>query len=208
MPVTLAEPESSQAQRKLGFFVPAFLACQCRVKAKGTERRLLRRFFVLQAGRSIPCRQCNPVLMSTVYQDRKTGKRVVQVGGATGGKEDFCLVKGADGVVFYASMNQLMPVDEQGKPDYDARYERPEDPEETVPDPVISLVETRLNINTATAEEIARRVPGIGYRTAKKIKGIQLTLPGETFRNLEQIKVASSRVNWDEVIRQNLIFLG
>ena len=146
--------------------------------------------------------------MSVFFQDRKTGRRVVKVGGTTGSKDEICLVKGADGVVFYASMNQLMPCDDQGKPDFDARYERPEDPEEQVPDPVIPLAETRLNINTATAEEIARRVPGIGYRTAKKIKGIQLTLPGETFRNLEQIKVASSRVNWDEVIRQNLIFLG
>lgn len=146
--------------------------------------------------------------MATVYQDRKTGKRVVQVGGATGGKEEFCLVRGADGKVFYASMNQLMPCDDEGKPDFDARFERPEEPEEKVPDPVIPLAETRLNINTATAEEIARRVPGIGYRTAKKIKGIQLTLPGEVFRTLDQIKVASTRVNWDEVIRQNLIFLG
>jgi hypothetical protein len=146
--------------------------------------------------------------MSAVYQDKKTGKRVVQVGGATGGKEDFCLVKGSDGVVFYASMAQLMPCDDKGNPDFDARYERPEDPEEKIPEPVIPLTETRLNINTATAEEIARRVPGVGYRTAKALKGLQLTLPGEVFRNLEQIKSASSRVNWDEVIRQNLIFLG
>lgn len=146
--------------------------------------------------------------MATVFQDRKTGKRVIQVGGASGGKEPFCLVKDSAGVVFYASMEQLMPCDDDGRPDFDAKFERPEEPEEKVPDPVIAITETRLNVNMATAEEIARRVPGIGYRTAKKLKALQLTLPGEVFRTLDQIRAASTRVNWDEVIRQNQLYLG
>lgn len=145
--------------------------------------------------------------MATVFQDRKTGKRVLQVGGG-GGREDFVMVKGGDGVPYYASLSQLMPCDEKGTPDFDARYEKPEDPEEVIPAPVIDIIETRLNVNVATAEEIARRVPGLGYRTAKKLKGIQLTLPGEVFRNLDQLKSASTRTNWDEIFRQNLIFLG
>lgn len=146
--------------------------------------------------------------MATVYQDRKTGKRVVQVGGGGGGKDEFALVKGPDGVPYYASLSQLMPCDERGTPDFDARYERPDDPEEAIPAPVIDIVETRLNVNTATAEDLARKVPGLGYRTAKKIKSLQLTLPGEVFRNLDQLRASSTRVNWDEVFRQNLIFLG
>jgi len=145
--------------------------------------------------------------MATVFQDRKTGKRVVQVGGAAT-KEETCLVKGPDGVPYYASLAQLMPCDDKGTPDFDARYEKPEDPEEAIPAPVIDIIETRLNVNTATAEEIARRVPGLGYRTAKKLKSLQLSLPGEVFRGLDQLKASSTRVNWDEIFRQNQIFLG
>lgn len=145
--------------------------------------------------------------MPVIYQDKKTGQRVIQVGGGAG-KEDFCLVKGPNGVPYYASLSQLMPCDESGTPDFDARYEKPEEPDEAVPPPVIDIIETRLNVNTATAEEIARRVPGLGYRTAKKIKSLQLSLPGEVYRHLDQLKAASTRVNWDEVFRQNLIFLG
>jgi hypothetical protein len=146
--------------------------------------------------------------MSVIWQDRRTGKRVVQVGGAAPTKEDFCMVRGGDGVVYYANLSQLMPCDETGKPDFDSQFEREEEPDEKIPDPVINIVETRLNINTATAEEIARRIPGLGYRTAKKLKGLQLSLPGEVFRNLDQLKPASTRANWDEIFKSNQIFLG
>lgn len=156
----------------------------------------------------IPWRQFSAGHMATVYQDRKTGKRVVQVGGALGDKEEACLVKDSAGVVFYASRSQLMPCDDEGKPDFDAQFERPEEPEEKIPDPVIPIAETRLNVNLASAEDIARRVPGIGYRTAKRLKQLQLTMPGEVFRSLDQIRAASPRVNWDEVIRQNQLYLG
>lgn len=143
-----------------------------------------------------------------IFQDRKTGKRVIQVGGASTGKEEFTMVRGSDGIVYYASMAQLMPCDSQGTPDFDARYEKEEEPDEVIPAPIIDIIETRLNVNTATAEEIARRVPGLGYRTAKKLKGLQLSLPGEVFRNLDQLKAASTRVNWDEIFKSNQLFLG
>ena len=147
--------------------------------------------------------------MSTqvIFQDRKTGKRVLRVGGG-GGKEDFVMVKGPDGVPYYASLSQLMPCDEKGTPDFDARFEREEEPDEAVPAPIIDIIETRLNVNAATAEEIARRVPGLGYRTAKKLKSLQLSLPGEVFRNLDQLKASSTRVNWDEILKSNQLFLG
>jgi len=118
------------------------------------------------------------------------------------------MVRGSDGIVYYASLSQLMPCDSKGTPDFDSHYERPEEPEEAIPAPIIDIVETRLNVNTATAEEIARRVPGLGYRTAKKLKGLQLSLPGEVFRNLEQLKASSTRVNWDEIFKSNQLFLG
>lgn len=146
-------------------------------------------------------------MTQAIFQDRRTGKRVKQLGGG-GGKEDFVLVKGSDGVPYYASLTQLMPCDDKGTPDFKAVYEKPEDPEEKIPEPVIDIVETRLNVNTATAEELAKRVPGLGYRTAKKLKSLQLSMPGEVFRNLDQLKAASTRVNWDAIIEENVLFVG
>lgn len=141
------------------------------------------------------------------FQDRRTGKRVRRVGaGPT--KEDFLLVAGNDNVPYYASMAQLMPCDTKGNPEYDFTRPEPQEPDEKIPEPAIDLVETRLNVNTATAAEIAKRVTGITYRTAKKIKENQTALPGEVYRNLDQLKPANPRLNWDEIIKQNQLFIG
>lgn len=119
------------------------------------------------------------------------------------------MVRGNDNVAYYASLEQLLPCDEAtGAPDFDHQYVKAEDPEEQIPEPVVDLIETRLNVNTATAEDIAKRVGGIGYRVAKKIKELQLSQPGEVYRHLDQIKAASTRVNWDEVLRANQLFIG
>ena len=147
-------------------------------------------------------------LVSVLYQDKRTGKRVRRVGGGNN-KEEWTLVKGNDNVAYYASLEQLLPCDEKtGTPDFDHTYVKADDPEELIPEPVVDLIETRLNINTATAEEIAKRCAGIGYRVAKKIKELQLSQPGEVYRHLDQIKAASTRVNWDEVVRSNQLFIG
>jgi hypothetical protein len=145
--------------------------------------------------------------MTEVYQDSRTGKRVRRVGAAAT-KEGFVLVKGNDSPAYYASLSRLLPIDEAGTPDYDAKPIEPEVPEEVMPEPVVDIVETRLNMNTATAEQIAKKIPGITYPTAKSIVALRLTLPGEVFRTLDQMKSASSRVAWDKVLRENLMFLG
>ncbi len=142
-----------------------------------------------------------------IFQDKKTGKRVRLVG-SMGGKEEFVLVRGQDGTPYHALLSQLLPCDSVGTPDYSAAYVREEEAEELIPAPIIDLVETRLNINAATAEEIAKRIPGLGYRTAKRIKDLQLSLPGEVFRTLDQVKAASSRPNWDAIMEQNVMFIG
>ena len=142
-----------------------------------------------------------------LYQDRKTGKRVKRVGG-DGGKEEFVLVRGQDNVPYYALLSNLIPCDAAGTPDFKAVLTREEEPDEAIPTPVIDLAETRVNVNTATAEEIAKRIPGIGYRTAKRIKDLQLSLPGEVFRTLEQVKSSSTRPNWEAILEQNVMFVG
>lgn len=146
--------------------------------------------------------------MPAVYQDRLTGKRVLQVGART--DDEFVLVKAGDGAVYYASMVNLLPCDAQGTPDFDGAMSREVESlvDEAIPPPIIELPETRLNVNTATPEELARRVKGIGYRIAKRIKEVQMSQPGERFRTLEQLRSASTRVNWDEVFRSNVLFIG
>ena len=64
--------------------------------------------------------------------------------------------------------------------------------------------ETRLNINGATAQMIADHIKGIGLKTAKEIKDLQMALSGERFANLEQLRQIK-RVDWDSVFAANLI---
>ena len=65
-------------------------------------------------------------------------------------------------------------------------------------------LETRLNINTASARQIADALPGVGLKTARDIKDLQTTMLGEKFIKLEQLK-SIKRVDWDEPIKENLI---
>ena len=37
------------------------------------------------------------------------------------------------------------------------------EPEEKLPETVVPIEDTRLNLNTAPAEQIAKRLPGVGY---------------------------------------------
>jgi DNA uptake protein ComE-like DNA-binding protein len=64
--------------------------------------------------------------------------------------------------------------------------------------------DTRLNINGATAQMIADHIKGIGLKTAREIKDLQMSLSGERFNNLEQLRKIK-RVDWDAVLAADLI---
>lgn len=146
------------------------------------------------------------VWANAVFQDRRTGKRVRRIGASVA--DGSVLVKGQDNVPYYASLSELMPCDAQGVPDRSVNLVPEEQREDPLPDPIIDIPENRLNVNLATAEEIARRVPGVGYRVAKAIKQQQLTMPGEVYRNLDQLRNVSKRINWDQVLESNTLFIG
>lgn len=146
--------------------------------------------------------------MSQIYQDKRTGKRVKIVGGMSL-KEDFVLVHSGSEPPYYAQVDALYPCDERGMPDRTSvARPRVEELDEPMPEPVIPIVETRLNLNMASPEEISKRIPGVGYRIAKRIYEQRLSLPGEKFTTLDQVKSISSRVDWDAVESQNLIFIA
>ena len=65
-------------------------------------------------------------------------------------------------------------------------------------------VDTRININTASARQIADHLPGVGLKTARDIKDLQTSCSGERFQNLEQLN-AIKRVDWDTIFDENLV---
>ena len=64
-------------------------------------------------------------------------------------------------------------------------------------------VDRRLNINTASARQIADTLPGVGLKTARDIKDLQTTMTGERYTKLEQLK-GIKRIDWDAIFNENL----
>ena len=65
-------------------------------------------------------------------------------------------------------------------------------------------VDTRINVNKASARQLADALPGVGLKTAREIKDLQSSRLGDQFIKLDQLK-SIKRVDWDELIKDNLI---
>ena len=65
-------------------------------------------------------------------------------------------------------------------------------------------LDRRLNINTASARQIADSLPGVGLKTARDIKDLQTTMTGERYTKLEQLK-GNKRIDWDAIFKENLV---
>ena len=65
-------------------------------------------------------------------------------------------------------------------------------------------LDRRLNINTASARQIADTLPGVGLKTARDIKDLQTTMTGERYTKLEQLK-GIKRIDWDTIFKENLV---
>ncbi len=139
-----------------------------------------------------------------LYQDSKTGKLVEFV---SKHDKEFAMVKDAAGQVTFMTLDQLVPYDkDKGRM---AKIIAPEleVAEEEIPIAVVPIEDTRLNLNAAPAEQIAKRLPGVGFATAKKIVELRMSLSGERFANLKQLENIP-RVNWDQLIEEDLIFIS
>jgi DNA uptake protein ComE-like DNA-binding protein len=141
-----------------------------------------------------------------LYQNIRNGQIVEFV--AYHDKE-WAMIKNASGSVQYVSLSDLVAY-EPGKGRTGETIQPPpgtnKDDEEVIPEATIP-VDTRLNINTASAEAIAKCVKGIGYVSAKKIVELRQSLSGERFVNLDQLRKVG-RVDWDQVIADDLIYIG
>ena len=133
-----------------------------------------------------------------LYQHRKTGARVKVISEFDNG--DWLMVEDQDGRVFTA-YNTELTLDEAATKKVTTLQVKDKAAKEEVR---AFPPETRLNVNSATPQMIADHIKGIGLKTAREIKDLQMSLSGERFNNLEQLKQIK-RVDWDSVLAADLI---
>jgi DNA uptake protein ComE-like DNA-binding protein len=137
-------------------------------------------------------------LVLMLYQHIKTKARVKVISEFDNG--DWFMVEDQDGRLFTAYKSELALDEEATKKVKTLQVKdkaAKEEPRDFPPD-------HRLNLNTATAQMIADHIRGIGLKTAREIKDLQMSLSGERFNNLEQLKQIK-RVDWEAVIAADLI---
>jgi len=137
-------------------------------------------------------------LPAMLYQHKKTGARVKVVSEWDNG--DWYMVEDQDGRLYTAYKSELVPDEDATKKVKTLQVKDKASQEE----PRTFPPDTRLNINGATAQMIADHIKGIGLKTAREIKDLQMSLSGERFNNLEQLKQIK-RVDWDAVFAANLV---
>ena len=121
-------------------------------------------------------------LPAMLYQHKKTGARVKVVSEWDNG--DWFMVEDQDGRLFTVYKNEIEPDEAATKKVKTLQVKdkaAQEEPRTFPPD-------HRLNINGATAQMIADHIKGIGLKTAREIKDLQMSLSGERFNNLEQLR--------------------
>ena len=136
--------------------------------------------------------------MTTLFKHKKTGARVKIISELDNG--DCFMVEDQDSRTFYAYKHELETDPEGTKKVKTLQIKDKASKEEPRDFPP----ETRLNINGATAQMIADHIKVIGLKTASEIKDLQMSLSGEKFANLEQLRQIK-RVDWDSVIAADLI---
>ena len=133
-----------------------------------------------------------------LHRHKKTGARVRIISEWDAG--DWFMVEDQDGRLFTAYKTELSPDEIATKKvtTLQVKDKAAKDEPRSFPP------ETRLNVNSATAQMIADHIKGIGLKTAREIKDLQMSLSGERFNNLEQLKQIK-RVDWNAVLAADLI---
>jgi DNA uptake protein ComE-like DNA-binding protein len=133
-----------------------------------------------------------------LYQHVKTGSRVKVVSEWDNG--DWFMVEDQDGRLYTVYKNELKP-DEQATKAVKTLQVKDKAAKE---EPRVFPPDSRLNINGATAQMIADHIKGIGLKTAREIKDMQMSLSGEKFTSLEQLRQIK-RIDWDSVFAADLV---
>ena len=106
------------------------------------------------------------------------------------------------GKVFFAYKNQV--VEEVKEPAADGASVKQRRGRQIVKPEVEAFA--RININSATPQLLTQVLKGVGLKTATEIKELQESMPGERFTKLDQLK-SISRVNWDEVLADDRVYV-
>ena len=133
-----------------------------------------------------------------LYQHKKTGALVKVVSEWDNG--DWFMVEDQDGRLYTAYKTELTP-DESATKKVKALQVKDKAAQE---EPRTFPPDQRLNINAATPQMIADHIKGIGLKTAREIKDLQMSLSGERFTSLDQLKQIK-RVDWDAVLAADLV---
>ena len=143
--------------------------------------------------------------MSNLYQETTTGKLVEMI---SKHDKEYGMVKDSAGDISYIGLDKLLPYDaNKGRLSNVTPFVKELEEEEKQPESVVPIEDIRLNLNTAPAEQIAKRLPGVGFATAKKVVELRMSLSGERFSNLKQLENIP-RVNWEQLIADDLIFIS
>jgi hypothetical protein len=133
-----------------------------------------------------------------LFKHKKTGVRIKVVSEWDDG--DWFMVEDQDGRIFTVYKTELEEDKEASKKVKTMQVKDVAKGDEPRKFPT----DTRLNVNGATAQMIADHIKGVGIKTAKEIKDLQLSLSGERFNSLEQLRKIP-RVDWDSVFAADLI---
>ena len=126
--------------------------------------------------------------MSNLFQDKNTGKLVEFINKHD---KEYAMVRDAGGNITYVNIESLVPYDkEKGRLSKVTAPQVAPEPEEKLPESVVPVEDTRLNLNTA-----------------KRIVELRMSLSGERFANLKQLENIP-RVNWEQLIEEDLIFIS
>lgn len=141
-----------------------------------------------------------------LYQDQRTGQIVEHINALD---NQFIMVRDQAGNVSTKFWQHLIPYD----PETGRKYKglntvvEIQEEEEPIPTSVFPVVEKRLDLNRASAEQIAKHLNGVGYRIAKQIVDYRKSLPGERFATLESLRKIG-RVDWDSIFNGDLVYIS
>ena len=133
-----------------------------------------------------------------LFKHKKTGVRLKVV--TEWDEGDWFMVEDQDGRIFTVYKNEITEDQEATKKVKTLQVKDAAKGDEPRKFPT----DMRLNINGATAQMIADHIKGVGLKTAREIKDLQLSLSGERFNSLEQLRKIP-RVDWDSVFAADLI---
>ncbi|WP_126146898.1 helix-hairpin-helix domain-containing protein [Synechococcus elongatus] len=141
-----------------------------------------------------------------LYQDLRTGQILEHINALD---DSFIMVRDQAGNVstkFWQHLTPYDPVTGRRYKDLNTIVEI-EEPDEPIPVSVFPAFEKRLDLNRASAEQIAKHVNGVGMRIAKQIVDLRKSLPGERFVTLESLR-AIARVDWDAIFNSDVVYIS